>query len=326
MLNLYNVNSREKGVIPPLPNPAEPVQVSKGKAKIPAFTKYVDPTGELPTTEFKWAIWYIKHKILLYKIAIGCLVGFSALTILFSVWRWGNYLIFGITADQALQKNLAASTNYVGINQSNTALPLQIASTQILVSGVNRYDVVTEVSNPNTRFLASLDYSYQLGGDSSTTVQHAILLPGETRPLALLGYADGTPSDGTQLVLSNVTWDRKDGHQIPDIENWQKAHLDFTVSDFNFTAYHSTEGADAHVIKFKLTNNTMYGYDAPDFLVGLFNNGSLVGLLPWHLANFKVGETANADLRSFAPDLNVTDVKVYPLIDIYDSEAYLPLE
>ena len=234
MLNLYNANNHDKNVIPAIKASATAVSGKQIKSKTTSFEKYVDPTGELPTSEFKWAIWYVKHKILLYKILVGSLIGFSAITILFSLWQWGSYLIFGITADQALEKNLAISMNYTGINQSFSATPLQIAGTQILVSGPNRYDIVSEVANPNPRFLASFDYQYMLGGDASTTVQHAILLPGEIRPLAHLGYADGAPGDSSNLVLSNVVWERIDGHQAPNIEEWQKERLNFSLKDFNF--------------------------------------------------------------------------------------------
>lgn len=323
MLNLYNANNHDKSVVPPVD---DLTKIKQTKTKVPAFEKYVDPTGELPTSEFKWAIWYVAHKILLYKILVGFLIGFSVLTILFSLWQWGSYLIFGITADNLLEKNLTTPINYTGVNQSFSAQPLQIAGTQILISGVNRYDIVSEVANPNPRFVASFDYSYSLSGDASTTVQHAVLLPGETRPLTYLGYSEGMPSESTNLNLFNITWDRIDGHQALDIEGWQKDHLNFVVTDFVFTASRSVEGANAHIIQFKVTNDSLYGYNTPRFYVGLFDNGSLIGILPWSLDKIRAGETVSADLRSFAPDLNVTEIKIFPLINIYDPEAFLPVE
>ncbi len=323
MLNLYNANNHDKNVVPLVVDPAKAKQA---KSKAPSFEKYVDPTGELPTSNFKWAIWYVTHKILLYKILVGFLIGFSVLTILFGLWKWGDYFIFGIAEDQLLERSISTAINYSGINQSFSAQPLQIAGTQILVSGVNRYDIISEVANPNPRFVASFDYAYQLGGDATTAAQHAMLLPGETRPLVFLGYADGTPGASTGLVLSNVTWDRIDAHQAPDIENWQKDRLNFVVTDFSFVASRSAEDANAHIIRFKLTDDSLYGYNAPSFQVGLFDNGSLVGILPWSLDRIKSGETVSVDLRSFAPDLNVSEIKVFPLINIYDKEVYLPIE
>jgi len=323
MLNLYNANNHDKS---PISSVTDLNKVKQVKTKTPSFEKYVDPTGELPTSKFKWAIWYVTHKILLYKILVGFLIGFSVLTILFGLWKWGDYLIFGIAEDQLLERSISTSINYGGINQSFSAQPLQIAGTQILVSGVNRYDIVSEVANPNQRFVAEFDYSYQLGGDAATAVQHAMLLPGETRPLAFLGYADGAPGASSGLVLSNVTWNRIDAHQAPDIENWQKDRLNFVVTDFSFVASRSVEDANAHIIRFKLTNDSLYGYDAPSFQVGLFNNGSLVGILPWSLNRIRSGETVSVDLRSFAPDLNVTEVKIFPFINIFNTEAYLPVE
>lgn len=326
MLNLYNANNQVKNLVTPTLSTVDLAKSKQGKSKTPAFEKYVDPTGEMPTSEFKWAIWYVKHKILLYKILVGVLVGFNVITISYSLWQWGNYLIFGIAADQALDKNLASQINYTGINQSLAAVPIQVSDTQILVSGVNRYDIVSEVSNPNPRFLAKFDYNYLLGEDASTTMRHALLLPGEVRPLAYLGYTEGVPDDNTNLVISNVVWERIDAHQAPNIEDWQKERLNFVVNDFSFTAYRNAEGANAHVIEFNLTNDSIVGFKESYFYVGLFDNNSLVGILPWRLANLRVGQTVEADLRSFAPDLNVSEIKIFPLINIYDKEAYLPIE
>jgi len=326
MLNLYNANGQDKNLTTPDPSTVDLAKNKQGKSKTPAFEKYVDPTGEMPTSEFKWAIWYVKHKILLYKMLVGVLIGFSVLTGFYSVWQWGDYFIFGITEDRVLEKNFASQINYTGINQGLAAIPLQVSGTQILVSGVNRYDIVTEVANPNPRFLVKFDYNCFLGEGASTTVQHTLMLPGEARPLGCLGYTENVPGDGTNLVISNVVWERIDAHQAPNIEEWQKEHLNFVVNNFSFTAYRSAEGANAHVIKYNLTNDSIFGYKEPYFYVGLFNNNSLVGMLPWRLDNLRAGQTVEADLRSFAPDLNVSEVKIFPLINIYDKEVHLPVE
>ena len=43
------------------------------------FSRYVDPTGELPNQELKLAKWYLKHKILLGQIGVDLLVAFIVL-------------------------------------------------------------------------------------------------------------------------------------------------------------------------------------------------------------------------------------------------------
>lgn len=324
MLNLYNANSHQAALTP---KPAAGAgKIAAGKNKTPLFEKYVDPTGELPTAEFKWGLWYVAHKVLLYKVLVGSLIGLSVIFWLYSLWQWGGYLIFGLSADQQLAKEISISQNYTPLNKNFAAQPLQVAGTQVLVSGVDKYDIVSEVANPNLRFLTEFDYYYSLGGEAKTPMQHALLLPGESRPVAYLGYADGQPSGSASLVLENVTWQRISAHEVPEVEAWKADRLNLIIKDFSFTGYRDPSGANAHVINFKLMNDSIYGYDEPHLQVGLYQNESLVGILPLQLAKLRSAETVEVDLRSFAPDLQVTEIKIFPLINIYDGEVYLQPE
>jgi hypothetical protein len=47
-------------------------------------------------------------------------------------------------------------------------------------------------------------------------------------------------------------------------------------------------------------------------------------MLPFHLERINSLETKKIDLRSFVPNLAVTGVAVYPLINIYDATVYAP--
>jgi hypothetical protein len=98
------------------------------------------------------------------------------------------------------------------------------------------------------------------------------------------------------------------------------------VKDFEFTAYRDPSGVNAHIIRFKLMNDSVYGYVPSNFYVGLMQNQSLVGILPLQSSKLRSAETVDVDLRSFAPDLNITDITIYPLINIDNKDVYLPPE
>ncbi|HLD34233.1 MAG TPA: hypothetical protein VJB62_00060, partial [Patescibacteria group bacterium] len=290
MLNLYNANSHE---IAPLPKPPSGSgKTALNKSKTFSFEKYIDPTGDLPTSKFKLGLWYVARKVLLYKILVGGLAGLSAIFWLYSLWQWGSYLIFGLSADRQLAEDMSISQNYTLLNKNFEAQHLQVAGTRVLISGVDKYDIVSEVANPNPRFLVEFDYYYSLGGEARTSVQRALLLPGESRPVAFLGYADGQPNSDASLVLENVAWQRIDAHQVPDVEAWKADRLNLVVKDFSFTGYRDLSGANAHVVNFKLMNDSIYGYDEPRLQVGLYQNESLVGILPLQLAKLRSAETA----------------------------------
>lgn len=291
-----------------------------GKVKSSDINKYTDPTGEFGAKEFKRAVWYVKNKVLLHKIFISCLVGICAIFWLFSLWQWGDYLIFGIASDERLYNELAMPVDYTVIHSKYSPQPIQILGTDIFASGANKYDIVSELANPNEGFLVNFDYYFVVGAEK-TKAQKGFLLPGENRPAAFRGFLSYPPQAG--LVIENLVWERISSHSVPKVKIWQDARLNFSASDFSFTKSFGTDGAAADIIKFKLTNNSAYGYKEPDFYVGLFQNGSMVGLLSLHLSDFKSLETRDIDTRNYASGLSATDIKIFPLINIYDESVYM---
>lgn len=316
MLNIYNANNHSA------PNGKEPLV--KNGLKKPSFEKYQDPTGEFPSGELKLGLWYVKHRLLLYKLLVGSLAAFSAVTILFSLWQWGDYLIFGLTEDAALRKDLSSQVDYTLIHAKYSPAQIQVLNTQVFAGGVNKSDLVAEVVNPNERFFTEFDF-YFIVGENKTPRQHGWLLPGEGKPIAALGVEGGAA--GGDLMLENIVWRRVSLHRIVDTKAWADERLNFTTSDFSFTrAGGIPEAPNAHAVRFKLTNQSAYSYAEPSFYVALLDGETMVGVLPLKLPEIKSLETKDVDLRSFAESLNVDGVKIFPLINIYDKNVYLAPE
>jgi len=311
MLNLYNVKNHNSNSQPP--------QASSGKKKVD-YTKYVDPTGEFSSKEMRWSIWYVKHRVFLYKLSVGVLAGLCVIFWGFSLWQWVDYAL-GLQASNAVDADLSSFINYSSLHAIYGAQPLQIMSTGMFASRENKNDAVAEMTNPNSRFLVSFDYYFVINGEK-TPSQRTFLLPGESRPVAYLGI-EGGQSGSPSMVLENISWTRISAHKILDVKNWQNYRLDFSASDFVFLKSLAQEGTNSDAIQFNFTNNSPYSYIGPDFYVALLQSGSMVGILPLHLDSIKSLETKSIDLRSLAPGLNVTDIAVYPIINLYDDSVYL---
>ncbi|MEK7131576.1 MAG: hypothetical protein AAB797_02475 [Patescibacteria group bacterium] len=315
MLNIFNPNNHNgsKMLTPP---PSAPV-VSAGKND---FTKYTDPTKEFTSQELKWSFWYVKHKALLYRILVISLVSIDVIFLIFGLWKWGSYLL-GWQDSQRVQASLSASINYTGIHPRYSAQPIQAVNTQIFSSRENKYDAVAELINPNNRFLAKFDYYFVING-AKTPSQKTFLLPGTSRPVAHLGIKDG--ADGAPIiVLENIKYERISAHQISDTGSWQAERLNFQVSDFVFLKSLAQEGQNTDALQFKLTNASPYSYVNTDFYVALLQNGQMVGILPLHLDFINSLETKNIDLRNFAAGLSITEIALYPIINIYDDSVFL---
>lgn len=327
MLNLYNANNHQN--TDPEIKPETLSELSKTKngngAKKPSYEKYVDPSGEFDSRSLKWGMWYVRNKILLYRVFLGGLVFISLILWGYSLWKWGDYLVFGMSTDAKVRADLARFYNYDSLNDRFMANPLQILDVQTFENGVGKSDATAMVLNPNSNFLVRFEYYFDFGG-FKTDLQTAVFLPGESRPLSVGGLSDTDLSASPNLVIEKLAWTRIDAHEIPNAEEWEVKHLDFSVSDFSFSHPREENGADAYAIKFKLTNNSSFGYKEASFSVGLYNGSTLVGVLPLTIKNFKSGETREVDLRSFSQNLLVSEVLPYPAIDITDQEIFMAPE
>jgi hypothetical protein len=308
-----------------LVSPSKNSGPSESRVPKVSYEKYVDPTGEFGSKKLKYSIWYVEHRVFLYRCTVGLLALIIIVSWGYSLWQWGNYVIYGIAEDTRVAKVLTTFVNYTTMRDRLAPVPLQINGTELLAGGVNKYDSIAEVSNMNNRFFVEFDY-YFIVGEGTTPKQHSFLLPQESRPLAYLGLETNNTSGGTALVLENIKWQRISSHDIPDTALWQAEHLNFIVDDFVFTRSENTTGVLSHSLEFTLKNATPYDYALPQFYVGLYLQQSLVGVIPLTVPKFKSLETRTIDLRSFVPNLSVSEVKVFPIINIYDQEVYLAPE
>ncbi len=316
MLNIYTPNNHNGE------SPAAKALNGKknGKEKKADFRTYIDPTGELDSKKLGWGIWYVEHRLTLYRVLLISLIALSAVFWLFSLWKWGNYLIFGLTADQRLGQELSRFNNYTLAQPHFAPAPISVISTQVLPGGKDKYDVVAEVINPNDHWLARFDY-YFIVGSEKTPAQTSFLLPDEARLVGILGLSS---AQAATLVLENVAWTRISGHTVPNPKAWQADRLNFAVSDFGFNSLQTVEAPHANTITFSFTNNSPFNYVEPKFIAGLYQGDTLVGVLPLQLPVFNSLETKKIDLRSFVPNLGVDSLKVFPLINVYDQAVYLP--
>jgi hypothetical protein len=321
MLNIYNPNNHngDKSKAKPHTEPQSGSGTGVQSVKT-NFSKYEDPTKEFTSEELKLGFWYLKHKAFLYKILIIWLIGVDAVFVIFGLWQWGDYLL-DLPEYRQLQANLATPINYIGIHSRYSAMPLQVAATQIFSSRENKYDATAELINPNSRFLAEFDY-YFIINDERTPSQKTFLLPGESRPVAYLGIKNGA-GGAPAIVLENIKYQRISAHKISNTADWQAYRLNFQASDFVFLKSLAQEGQNTDVIQFKLTNNSPYSYAATDFYVSLLQNGQMVGILPLHLDSINSLEIKNIDLRNFVSGLSVTEIALYPIINVYDETAYI---
>ncbi len=281
---------------------------------------YQDPSGEFGNRELKYSFWYVRNTLFFYRLIVGVLVVLVSATWIFSLVRFGAYLL-NLPQEKQQMMRLKTFVNYAKINQNLAPQALSVDATTAFASGVGKYDIISQLANPNPRFLVKFDYYFTVDGQN-TPVQSGFLLPRQSSVVGFFGYTQSVPTD-TQLVLRNFVWERISTHKILNLANWQASRLDFVVADFTFVPPESVEAASAAAVQFTLTNNTPYGYKTAHFYAGLYRNDGLVGVIPFQVDNFSSLEARPIDLRSFADNLSVDEVRVFPAVNLFDQNVYL---
>lgn len=296
---------------------------SSSKSAQPKFTSYTDPSGEFTTSQLALSLWYVRHKPELYRFAkIGLVIASIALWG-YSIWAWGNYIFYTLRRTPDVNRSLAVFPDYSLLAANLAPQAIKIQGVEVFQGGVDKYDVVASLFNPNDRFSVEFDYYFVVEG-AQTSRERTFLLPGEERPAASLGIASSNSSFGSPAIrFENVRWQRIDNKKFPSPRRFQEERIQFTTSKVQFSRAEEALGPTAHRVAFDLTNNSAYGYRSLNFYVGLYLQESLVGVMPLNVSNLRSLETRNIDLRSFAPNLNITDVRLFPIINVYDPEVYL---
>ncbi len=317
MLNIYRQQNQE------MDEPKQAQVTAPPKPAVHAdFKKYVDPTGELNSSDLGYGMWYVGHRLLIYRLILITLISISVVLWGYSLVRWGIFFL-DWNKDTLVAKQLATAPNYTLFGKRFAPTQLQVLSTSLLPGGVDKYDAVADVANTDENFMAEIEYYFIIGG-TATSKRTTVLLPGENRPVAELGLGGIDSAMDVTFKISNIWWQRIDAHEVPRPLEWQTDRLDFTVASTTYSpSQNFGEGLKVNTIAFELTNNSAYGYIQPNFYVGLYEGESLVGVMPLTLPQFASLQTVPVDLRNFVGGLNVSTIKVFPLINLYDHSVYL---
>lgn len=287
------------------------------------LSRYEDPTGEFPNRELKMAEWYLRHKLLMQKIGTGLLVAWCVITIGYSLIAWGNYLIFGYVEDRDMAIRQAMEIeDYENIQALYGAADLKVSQVDVFRPAENKYDFVVEVTNPNERWLAHLSYKCVYSGGETELFQ-TTLLPGAKRPVIVFGHESDTYPTNVKFVIEAVDWESIDPHVVFDVEQYMAERLIFTIGNFSFTKASTAADIPSHIVEFDLYNDSAYSYWEPEFYIELLRNNSLVGVMYLLAEQFGSAEMRHIDLRSVAEQLDVDDVRITPIINVFDEDVFI---
>lgn len=299
-------------------------EVKTDKKNKSNYERYIDPTGEFTNRELKWGGWYLKHKLLIRKSTIIFLVVWCVIFGGYSIIAWGYYLAFGLSEDQRMHaRQIAEFQNFTSIQSSYGADPLLIPSVEVFPGMGNKYDFVAMVQNPNERWIATVTYRFSFDGGQTDEVE-APAYPGMTLPLSVLGYeTEGFPGN-VRFDIVHVDWRRLDSRVVPNVADLVNSRLVFSTDNIVITPpILGGEGVPAYRLTFDLYNEGAYSYWMGEFLVDLVRGGVPVGVVKVTVPEFRAGEVYPIDLRLFDDSIIFDDIRLHPIINIFDPDAYI---
>lgn len=287
------------------------------------LSRYQSPLSELSNRDLKLAGWYARHKELLRHMGIGILLVFVLITMGYSIYGWGSYLFFGYGSDERVYQELVVgTTDYTALQLMYRAQPLTIGSTDIYSSGADSYDFVTDITNPNPRHIAFLTYKHHYDS-AETAPATTIILPGIRQPVVSFGVDDEGFPGTADFILVNVEWRRIDPHGIPNPTAYMQERLQLIVDNIVFTPTQPDQNQFTNSVQFTVLNESVYNFWNVPFIVELLNGDVREGVHYTELYQFGAGQERKVDIRSLVSNLNVDDVRLYPVVDVFDPNEFM---
>ncbi|MFH0805097.1 MAG: hypothetical protein V1916_02790, partial [Patescibacteria group bacterium] len=243
------------------------------------------------------------------------LIALDVFMVVFVVTNGVLYLV-GIPKQRQLLLSIAASAvDYPAIRQRSKPLPLEIVTTAAIPVSKGKYDLVTQVKNPNTQWFASrVNYTYTLDGKDGDVLTEFVQPTVDTY-LAVLGTSySGTAAPAVAVKLNSVEWQRIDH---PD----RLAAIRFEVSQTaTATITDPKTNAAAYRVTATVTNRSYQSFWQTRFAVALYSGDRLVGLAFVYPTPAKFGAGEERSIQAQWPPLpvSVTSVSIVPAFNLLD--------
>lgn len=285
--------------------------------------RYQGSKEDLSYRELRLGKWYVRNKTKVANLGIGVLLIFAITTVGYSLVMWIGYAAIGFQQDA---RNAAVSVSqfqdYTLLKPTFNPEALAIGRTITISQGNDRRDLITEVRNPNSNWIATVRFGYSDGTTEPRIFTQQIL------PTARTLLADlGAPGTGTRASLQvyDISWERIDNKRISNPPSFMAPRLNFTLEDLDIRRYDASLETPASVA-FTVYNDTAYGYWDGDFYVVLYSGESIVAVRPLRIDRFEAGSRESVQFNFGSDRLNVSDVELLPNIDVFDGTSYLPVE
>jgi len=291
------------------------------------FSTYKDPSKSFSNRQLQAGTWYVRNRLLLKKVFYSILAFFAGITLLYSTIAWTIYLGVGIFDDTRMNQVIANSfQNYSGMQIFFRPERIQVSEVNAFSTGLGKYDFAARVVNPNERHVLEIDYKFVFDG-GETEMMTQVIHPGESKFVGSFAYESLSYPSGLEFQLVDRRSRFIGKNFIDNPIDYVNAHLDFEASEFIFTPGDpGIDNVPYHSVMFDLENKSPYTYRDANFMVALFNRGQFEGVIPFTIEQFDRSSSEEIDLRFGTGIPSVTDIEVYPMMNIFDERNFVAPE
>ena len=287
--------------------------------------RYLDPEG-LSVSKMNIGLWLVTHRKQILFLPVGFLIIISILTWAYTIYGLGYYIFFGMKQDKQLASELL-EPGLVGHDffLSRAAKAMLVEPARILKSGVDSYDILAVIANPNEGHWGRIIYRFIADGEA-VYESDGFILPGERKYLLALNQKLDGQSANIKLVLDEVQWSRIDRHEYPDWPEFAADRLNIAVEDIVFTPAKATvltEKINLNDLHFSAINNTIFNYYKIDFVILLYQLNNIIGVNKYSLSNFMSNEKREINITWPGSLSRVDDVVIVPEINITRDDIYI---
>ncbi len=290
--------------------------------------RYKDPEG-LTVRKMNIGLWFIYHREQINRLFFGFVFLCGTISWLFFFYAFGHYILIGRGESRIAQNEIIT----MGLPDHNfflsqAAKELLFTPTQIIRGSGGNYDFITQIKNPNKRYIADFDY-YFTDGHTKTKIKKGFIYPLEGKYFATIGQPLNGQFSGYHIQLENLSWRRTNAHLYGDWEKFKKSRLNVLVSDVKFLPGESTrltENIKLSQLDFSVNNQSSFSYWEMPFLIFLLRGSDIMGVNRYVLENFQTGEKREVSMIWPGNFFQITDIRIIPDLDITDKAVYTTIK
>ncbi len=291
-----------------------------GKKPTDPSTLYQPTDGDLSNKQLAISVWLLKHKETFVSIGTFSLVLWCIISVGYSTYRWAEYAILGYWQDKKLLAEQASLT------QTNTQTfystkPLNISAPTVVVSADDTYDLVSTITNPNTRHIAFVTFTYALSNTTTPTKTIAIL-PGQKQLAAELGLSTNIYPNKPSFRILSTKWQRISPHTIFDVPSYTKERLHIETTDVSHIPAGGLSGPTDRLL-FTLHNKSAYSFYQVNGYIAIYTSNTLTGIRPITIDRFLSDEARTFDIRFLSSLGQVETIEFFPLVNIFDPNSFI---